>query len=126
MDRTVVFKLEISKHTKKLKRKIQTAQSLPLPLSRQHPGLSGGGLPRLWSTGLALQALLSTEGAAAPAAASLAFRVTCLIPVLTSPPMGAWVFQNSALLWTGRECVVGDHSRIHGQQSLPEGMESAV
>ena len=51
--------LQISKHIKKLKRKIQTAQSLPLPLSGQQPGLTGGGLPRLWSTGLVLQTLLS-------------------------------------------------------------------
>lgn len=66
------------------------------------------------------------EGAAAPAAASLAFRVTCLIPVSTFPRMGASVFRNSALLWIAREYAVGDHSRIRGQQSLPKGMESAV
>ena len=44
---------------KEIKEKIQTAQSLPLPLSGQQPGLTGGGLPRLWSTGLVLQTLLS-------------------------------------------------------------------
>lgn len=54
--------LEISKHLKKLKRMMQTAQSLPGPLSGQHPGLTGGGLPRLWSTSLVLQAFLSPEG----------------------------------------------------------------
>lgn len=80
---------------------IQTAQSLPVPLSGQHPGLTGGGLPRLWSTSLVLQALLSPEGAEAPAAASLAFKVTFLIPVLTFPPVGAWV--SRILLCSGQE-----------------------
>ena len=41
---------------------MQTAQSFPGPLSGQHPGLTGGGLPRLWSTSLVLQAFLSPEG----------------------------------------------------------------
>lgn len=80
---------------------IQTAQSLPGPLSGQHPGLTGGGLPRLWSTSLMLQAFLSPEGGTAPAAVSLAFKVACLIPILTFPPMGAWV--SRILLCSGQE-----------------------